>query len=55
MFNIVMMTFGATCIGFGTGSFLVGIGVWALAFGFQIHFNEGITTLYKALIMSKGQ
>lgn len=37
-------------IGFGTGSALVGAGVGCIAFGFQVHFNYGLSDMHTNII-----
>lgn len=49
MFPIITTTIGAVCIGFGTGSVWVGVGVWVIILGVLFHINQGLTTVYTAL------
>lgn len=50
MFNLLMILIGSIMIGFGTGSALVGAGVGCIAFGFQVHFNYGLSDMHTNII-----
>jgi hypothetical protein len=50
MFNFLMMIIGSVLIGFGMSNWMVGVGVFCLAFGLHMHVNEALTSVYTSII-----
>jgi len=50
MFNLVMMVIGSVLIGVGLNSWMVGVGVFCLAFGLHSHFNQSLRRMYESII-----
>ena len=51
MFNLITLLIGSVMIGFATNSWLIGIGLFIIGFGFQIHINEALVNVGNGIVM----
>lgn len=52
MFNIFTIVLGSATIGYGLGSWYVGIGLLVILFGFHRHINVSLVIVHQSLIES---